>query len=235
MPLHGSGAGSAVAGERGGEVRCACRRLSEAGAASGGGAGRCGAVRLSASVRGRSCLPSARCTMLCICGPVSGASLRRRQLKRSIYPQHAAPAAPRPPEKQGRSPTVDSSPRGRSDGDHTDSPVTYDRWTLLAVRGERNARAACTWLEKPGWTGRDLPLRTPLIPSPGWDRGDPIYNENGPLLLLLDCFSATAIVVGIGGFGPIATFGNPFPRGPPRPGPLHLSKHFSRPARATGV
>ena len=35
----------------------------------------------------------------------------------------------------------------------------------------------------------------PLIPSPGWDPGDPIYNENGPFLLLLYCFSATAICV----------------------------------------
>ena len=27
------------------------------------------------------------------------------------------------------------------------------------------------WLEKPGGTGRDLPLRAPLIPLPGWDPG----------------------------------------------------------------
>ena len=47
-----------------------------------------------------------------------------------------------------------------------------------------------------GGTGRDLPLRTPLILFPGWDPGGgPIYNENGPFLLLLDCFSAIAIVV----------------------------------------
>ena len=35
------------------------------------------------------------------------------------------------------------------------------------------------WLEKPG----------------GGGPGGPIYNENGPFLLLLDCFSAIAIVV----------------------------------------
>ena len=53
-----------------------------------------------------------------------------------------------------------------------------------------------SWLEKPGWTGRDLPLRAPVIPSPGWDwGGDVIYNENGPFLLLFFCFSATAMVV----------------------------------------
>ena len=46
-----------------------------------------------------------------------------------------------------------------------------------------------------GGTGRDLPLRVPLISLPGWDPGDPIYNENGPFLLLFDCFSAIAIVV----------------------------------------
>ena len=48
-----------------------------------------------------------------------------------------------------------------------------------------------------GGTGRDLPLRAPLISLPGWDPGGggPIYNKNGPFLLLLDCFSAIAIVV----------------------------------------
>ena len=49
--------------------------------------------------------------------------------------------------------------------------------------------------------------------------GGPIYNENGPFLLLLDCFSAIAIVVGIGGFGPLETLGDPFPWGPLMPSP----------------
>ena len=31
-----------------------------------------------------------------------------------------------------------------------------------------------------GGTGRGLPLRAPLIPLPGWDPGNPIYNENEP-------------------------------------------------------
>ena len=52
-----------------------------------------------------------------------------------------------------------------------------------------------SWRNWGGGTGRDLPLRAPLIPFPGWDPGVPIYNENGPFLLLLDCFSAIAIVV----------------------------------------
>ena len=46
-----------------------------------------------------------------------------------------------------------------------------------------------------GGTGRDLPLRAPLISFPGWDPGGPVYNENEPFLLLWDCFSAIAIVV----------------------------------------
>ena len=50
------------------------------------------------------------------------------------------------------------------------------------------------WLEKPGWTGRDLPLWDPLIPFPGGDPGDSIHNENGPFLLLSNCFSAIVIV-----------------------------------------
>ena len=35
-----------------------------------------------------------------------------------------------------------------------------------------------------GGNGRDLPLRAPLIPFPGWDPGDPRYNENGPFLFI---------------------------------------------------
>ena len=46
-----------------------------------------------------------------------------------------------------------------------------------------------------GGTGGDIPLRAPLIQFSGWGQGDPIYNENGPFLLFLDCFSAIAIVV----------------------------------------
>ena len=46
-----------------------------------------------------------------------------------------------------------------------------------------------------GGTGRDLPLRAPLIPFTGWEPGGPIYNENGPFLLFLDCFLAIAKVV----------------------------------------
>ena len=46
-----------------------------------------------------------------------------------------------------------------------------------------------------GGTWKDLPFRAPSIPFPGWDPGGPTYNENGLFLLLLDCFSAIAIVV----------------------------------------
>ena len=31
-----------------------------------------------------------------------------------------------------------------------------------------------------GGTGKDLPLRAPLISFPGWDPWDPIYNKMGP-------------------------------------------------------
>ena len=73
------------------------------------------------------------------------------------------------------------------------------------------------WLEKPGGgTGRDLPLRVPLFPFPGCDLGDPIYNENGPFLLLLNCFFSNCNNC-IGGFGPFETLEDPFPRGPPLP------------------
>ena len=68
--------------------------------------------------------------------------------------------------------------------------------------------------ETGGGGGEDLPLRAPLISFPGWDRGDPIYNENGPFLLFLDCFSAIAIIVGIGGFGPFETLGTLYLEGP---------------------
>ena len=55
--------------------------------------------------------------------------------------------------------------------------------------------------------------RAPLIPFPGCDPGDPIYNENGPFLLLLDCFSAIAIIVQVV-WGPLGHSGTLFLEGP---------------------
>ena len=72
------------------------------------------------------------------------------------------------------------------------------------------------WLEKPVWTGRDLPLRAPVISnSISWvgPGGDHIYNENGQFLLLLVCFSATAIVVEVV-LGPLIYLGTLFLEGP---------------------
>ena len=46
--------------------------------------------------------------------------------------------------------------------------------------------------------------------------GPDIY-QNGPFLLLLDCFFFSNFNSCIGGFGPIASLKDPFPRGPPRP------------------
>ena len=46
--------------------------------------------------------------------------------------------------------------------------------------------------------------------GPGWD---PIYNENGPFLLLFDCFSAIAIVVWVV-LGPLRHFGTLLFEGP---------------------
>ena len=69
----------------------------------------------------------------------------------------------------------------------TTSNILWPVYTYIGTRA---------WLEKPGGGGgRDLLLRAPLIALPGWDPGDPIYNENGPFLLLLYCFSAIAILV----------------------------------------
>ena len=36
--------------------------------------------------------------------------------------------------------------------------------------------------------GRDLPLRARLIPIPGWDPGDPIYNKMGPFYFFQTVF-----------------------------------------------
>ena len=79
-------------------------------------------------------------------------------------------------------------------------------------------------------TGRDLPLRATLIPFPGWDPEDPIYNENGALFTSLGLFFSNCNSC-IGGFGPFETLVDPFPRGSPRHSPLHLWNHFSSPAR----
>ena len=76
------------------------------------------------------------------------------------------------------------------------------------------------------WTGRDLLLRAPVIPSPGWDREDPIYNENMPFLLLLDCFSATAIVVSVVCMGPLIYLGTLFLEGHGFISPALSSRRF---------
>ena len=66
------------------------------------------------------------------------------------------------------------------------------------------------WPEKPGGPGGTFLSGPHKFHFLGETRGDPIYNENCPFLLLFDCFSA----ISIGGFGPFETFGDPFPRRP---------------------
>ena len=88
------------------------------------------------------------------------------------------------------------------------------------------------WLEKPGGGGgegdREGPSPpAPLIPFPEGDPGDPIYNENGPFSRLSICFSAIAIVALM--VWALRDTWDPFPRGPPRPSPLHLWNNFSSP------
>ena len=46
-----------------------------------------------------------------------------------------------------------------------------------------------------GGTWRDIAFRASSIPFPGWDPGDQYITKKDPFLLLLDCFSAIAIVV----------------------------------------
>ena len=88
-------------------------------------------------------------------------------------------------------------------------------------------------LEKPGGgergTGRDLPLRAPLIPFPGRDPGDLIYNENGPFLLLLNCFSAIAMVAlaVLQGPGDIWALFLEGPQGPPTSGIISTALFYS--------
>ena len=78
-----------------------------------------------------------------------------------------------------------------------------------------------------GETGGGSYLEGPSLQAPinsiSWvGPGDPIYNENVPFLLLLDCCNSC-----IGGLGPFETPGDPLLRGPPRPS---LWNHFSSPA-----
>ena len=55
-----------------------------------------------------------------------------------------------------------------------------------------------------------VPIHSIFWVEPG---GDPIYNENGPFLLLLDCFSAITIVVWVV-LGPLRHSGTLFLEGP---------------------
>ena len=69
------------------------------------------------------------------------------------------------------------------------------KWSKFRAFRDWRTSLQKTMAGETGGTGRDLLLRAPSISFPGWDPGGPIYNENGPFLLLLDCFSAIAIVV----------------------------------------
>ena len=52
----------------------------------------------------------------------------------------------------------------------------YLGWIFRAYSAHRHG-----WRNRGGGeTGRDLPLRAPSIPFPGWDPGDPIYTKMGP-------------------------------------------------------
>ena len=82
-----------------------------------------------------------------------------------------------------------------------------------------------------GVTGRDLPLRAPSIPFPGWDPGWTNTWRKWALFTSLGLFFSNCNSC-IGGFGPFETLGDPFPRGPPRPSPTHLWNYFSSPGAA---
>ena len=66
--------------------------------------------------------------------------------------------------------------------------------------------------ETGGGTGRDLPLRAPLIPLPGWDPGTQ-YITKWALFTSLWLFFSNCNSC-IGGSGPFETLRDPFPRGP---------------------
>ena len=61
-----------------------------------------------------------------------------------------------------------------------------------------------------GGTGKDLPLRTPLIPFPGWDPGGTQYITQWALFTSLGLFFSNCNSC-IGGLGPFETLGDPFP------------------------
>ena len=83
-----------------------------------------------------------------------------------------------------------------------------------------------------GGTGRDLPLRAPLIPFPVWDPGGTQYITKWALFTSLGLFFSNCNSC-IGGFSPFKTLGDPLPRGPQRPSPPYLSNHFSSPDNVT--
>ena len=84
------------------------------------------------------------------------------------------------------------------------------------------------WPEKPG--DREGPSPPGPINSISWvGPGGPSIQRKWILFTSLGVlFSNYNSCIGV--FGPFETLGDPFPRGPPRPSPLHLWNHFSSPA-----
>ena len=69
------------------------------------------------------------------------------------------------------------------------------------------------WRNPEGGTGRDLPLRAPLISFPRWDKIQNQYITKWALFTSLGLFFSNCNSC-IRGFGPFETLGDPFPRGP---------------------
>ena len=85
-------------------------------------------------------------------------------------------------------------------------------WDDLDLYCGHKAQEMILMAGETGGPGGTFP-RAPSITFPGRDQGEPIYNENGPFLLLLDCFLAIAIIAWVV-LGPLRHLGALFLEGP---------------------
>ena len=139
----------------------------------------------------------------------------------SPRPSLSRPVSSPPPPSPSRRPSLPRCP--------TVLPPPARGVGVLCCTVTYRAMLYCSWLCFHGWRNREGPSPPGPINSiscvgPGGTQ----YITKWALFTSLVLFFSNCSSC-IGGFGPFETLGDPFPRGPPRSSPPHLSNHLSSP------